>query len=309
MLNTVDSVFEQRANRRFIAASMRAPILTRAREIALARRGREAGDADALDELVSAHARLAIGAAARYRRYGLPMGDLVQEGMVGLLLAARRFDPDREARFSTYTGWWIRSSMQDYVLRNWSVVRIGTTSAQKALFFNLGRLRARIEGDREGPLTAAARERIAAELRVRIADVDTMESRLAAGDQSLNAPLADSIGERQDLLADHGPPLDDTVIDTCDSEVRARWLAAALTELTARERTIVGERRLRDDAVALKVLAHRFGISKERVRQIEQGALAKIKRSIVRQSGARTASELFDGRRSASARANRRACT
>ena len=191
MLTTVASVYEQRANRRCIAASMRAPMLTHAREIELARRWREAGDADALDELISAHARLAIGAAARYRRYGLPMGDLVQEGMVGLLLAARRFDPDREARFSTYAGWWIRSSMQDYVLRNWSVVRIGTTSAQKALFFNLGRLRARIEGDREGPLTAVGRERIAAELRGRIADVDTMEARRGAGDQSLNAPLAD----------------------------------------------------------------------------------------------------------------------
>ncbi len=139
--------------------------------------------------------------------------------------------------------------------------------------------------------------------------MDTIESRLAAGDQSLNAPLADGTGERQDLLADDGPSLDDTVIETCDSEVRARWLAAALTELTARERTIIGERRLRDEAVALKALGHQFGISKERVRQIEQVALAKIKRSIVCQSGARTASELFGGRWSALGNANRRACT
>ena len=295
MLWVVDGVQVQRANRRFISQSMRAPLLTRAREIELARRWRGAGDADALRELVLAHARVVIRSVSRYRKYGLSMGDLMQAGLVGLLLAAARFNPDREARFSTYAGWWVRSAMQDHVLRNWSVVRIGTTSAQKVLFFNLGRLRARIDGARAGRLTPEARRRIAAELNVRIADVESMESRLAANDQSLNAPLEDGDGERQDLLVDPRPSPEERVIETRDAQVRRRWLAAALAELTARERKIVGERRLRDDAVALEALGRRFGISKERVRQIEQRALAKIKQSIVRQTGALTASELFGG--------------
>ena len=134
------------ANRRFIDQTMRAPLLSRAREIDLARRFRAGGDVDALHELIAAHARLAVRAASHYRRYGLAMPDLIQEGIVGLLLAAARFNPGREARFSTYASWWVRSAMQDYVLRNWSLVRTGTTAAQKALFFNFKRLRRRIEG-------------------------------------------------------------------------------------------------------------------------------------------------------------------
>ena len=295
MLLAVDSAHVQRANRRFIKQSLRAPLLTRAREIELARRWRAARDDDALHELVSAHARLVLRAASRYRKFGLALGDLMQEGLIGLLLAAARFDPDRGARFSTYAGWWVRSVMQDYILRNWSVVRTGTTTAQKALFFNLGRLRAQIDGARAGPLTAEGRRRIAAELKVRIADVEAMESRLAANDQSLNAPLGDDGGERQDLLVDPGPSPEEIAIETRDAEIRGRWLAAALAELTARERKIVGDRRLRDDSVALAALGRRFGISKERVRQIEHRALAKIKLSIVRQSGALTASGLFGG--------------
>lgn len=165
MLLAVDSAHVQRSNRRFIRHSLRAPLLTRAREIELARRWRAVRDDDALHELVSAHARLVLRAASRYRKFGLALGDLMQEGLIGLLLAAARFDPDRGARFSTYAGWWVRSVMQDYILRNWSVVRTGTTTAQKALFFNLGRLRAQIDGARAGPLTAEGRRRIAAELK------------------------------------------------------------------------------------------------------------------------------------------------
>ena len=297
MLLAVDSAHVQRFNRRFIRHSLRAPLLTRAREIELARRWRAARDDDALHELVSAHARLVLRAASRYRKFGLALGDLMQEGLIGLLLAAARFDPDRGARFSTYAGWWVRSVMQDYILRNWSVVRTGTTTAQKALFFNLGRLRAQIDGARAGPLTAEGRRRIAAELKVRITDVEAMDSRLAANDQSLNAPLGDDGGgERQDLLVDPGPSPEEIAIETRDAEIRGRWLAAALAELTARERKIVGDRRLRDDSVTLAVLGRRFGISKERVRQIEHRALAKIKLSIARQSGALPASGLFGGR-------------
>ncbi len=283
----VESLEVQRANRRFIRVSMRAPLLSRSHEMELARRWRDEGDIDALHEMVSAYARLVIRTASVYRKYGLPLGDLVQEGLVGLMMAAARFDPGREARFSTYAVWWIRSSMQDFVLRNWSMVRTGTTSAQKSLFFNLRRLRARIESIPDGPLTAEARRRIADELRVPLRDVESMETRLAARDQSLNVPVGDLGNEEwQDLLVDPGPSPEDLVAGKRDAETRSRWLSAALGELSAREREIVGERRLSDDAPTLEQLGRRYGISKERVRQIEHRALGKIKQSIVRQSGA-----------------------
>ena len=294
MLAVAESLDGRRANRRFIKESMQSPLLTRAHEMELARRWRGSADVDALHELVLAYARLVVRTAARYRKYGLAMADLIQEGVIGLLLAAARFDPDRDVRFSTYAGWWIRSAMQDFILRNWSVVRTGTTAAQKALFFNLRRLRARVEGDPGGPLTPEAKRCIAAELNVRIADVEAMEWRLAADDQSLNATVNDGGGEEwQNLLVDPGPSPEEIVIETRDAATRARWLAVALAELPARDRNIISERRLRDDAVTLEVLGRRLGISKERVRQIECRALIKIKQSIVRQSGTRTQHDRF----------------
>ncbi|MFQ5957819.1 MAG: RNA polymerase factor sigma-32 [Alphaproteobacteria bacterium] len=290
----VESFEVRRANRRFIRESMRVPLLSRAHEMSLARRWRDDGDVEALHELVTAYVRIVIRAASYYRRYGLPMGDLIQEGIVGLMMAAARFDPDREARFSTYAGWWVRSAMQDFILRNWSIVRTGTTAAQKTLFFNLRRLRARIEGDPDGPLTSAARNLIADELEVAAGDVAMMEGRLAGGDQSLNARVSDvDDDEWQDLLVDSGPSPEELAADTRDAATRSRWLAAALAELSARERKIIAARRLRDDAVTLERLGRKFGISKERVRQIEHRALDKIKRSIIRQSGATGGRDLF----------------
>jgi RNA polymerase sigma-32 factor len=164
----IDDPQTQKANLSFIKASMKEPLLTRERELELARRWRKNGDTAALHELVRAYTRLVVSTASRFRHYGLPVGDLVQEGSVGLMQAAARFEPERDVRFSTYAVWWIRSAMQDYVLRNWSIVRTGTTAAQKSLFFNLRRLRARVEGNTAAALTDAGRQKIATELHVEL---------------------------------------------------------------------------------------------------------------------------------------------
>jgi RNA polymerase sigma-32 factor len=251
----------------------------------LARLWREQGDEAALHELVMAYMRLVISTAAKFRNYGLPMSDLVQEGAAGLMQAAARFEPEREVRFSTYAAWWIRSAMQDYILRNWSVVRTGTTAAQKALFFNLRRLRAKIGDGSGGPLDEAGRAFIASELSVNIDEVEAMEMRLAGGDQSLNATISPTgEDEWQDFLADERPTPEETVMFARDSRTRSIWLAQALAELTDREQIIIKERRLRDDARTLEELGRDLGISKERVRQIEHRALEKLKLSLLERS-------------------------
>jgi RNA polymerase sigma-32 factor len=280
----VDMPATQKANREFIRESMSTALLTREREQELARRWRDFGDEVALHELVLAYMRLVISTATRFRNYGLPMGDLVQEGAVGLMQAAARFEPDREVRFSTYAAWWIRSAMQDYILRNWSVVRTGTTAAQKALFFNLRRLRAKIE-DGGGALDDRGRALIAEELSVSLSDVEAMEIRLSASDQSLNAPIgAEGEDQWQDFLADQRPTPEESVTLARDGRTRSLWLAQALDQLSAREQTIIKERRLRDDARTLEELGHRLGISKERVRQIEHRALEKLRSSLLQRS-------------------------
>jgi RNA polymerase sigma-32 factor len=259
-------------------------LLSRDHEFELARSWREDGKEDALHELVRAYTRLVVSTASRFRNYGLPMGDLVQEGNVGLMQAAARFEPDREVRFSTYAAWWIRSAMQDYILRNWSIVRTGTTAAQKSLFFNLRRLRAKIEdASNNGALTHAGRHKIATELKVEVHEVEAMEMRLSGADQSLNAPISDS-GEDdwQDFLADQRPSPEDVVIGMRDSNTRSKWLAEALGELSPRERTIIAQRRLRDDGATLEELGRELGVSKERVRQLEHRAMLKLKESMMR---------------------------
>ena len=278
---TVDPPASFSVNREFIRESMSTALLSRDRELWLARLWREKGDEAALHELVMAYMRLVISTAAKFRNYGLPMSDLVQEGAAGLMQAAARFEPEREVRFSTYAAWWIRSAMQDYILRNWSVVRTGTTAAQKALFFNLRRLRARIDDGSGGPLDDAGRAFIAQELAVSIGDVEAMEMRLSGGDQSLNATIS-PVGEDQwqDFLADERPSPEETVMFARDSRTRSIWLAQALGELSDREQVIIKERRLRDDARTLEDLGRDLGISKERVRQIEHRALEKLKSSL-----------------------------
>ena len=281
----IDDPQTQKANLTFIKASMKEPLLTRDHELELAQRWRSAGDTAALHELVRAYTRLVVSIAARFRHYGLPVGDLVQEGNVGLMQAAARFEPDRGVRFSTYAAWWIRSAMQDYGLRNWSIVRTGTTAAQKSLFFNLRRLRARIEESSGAPLTDAGRRKIANELHVDLAEVELMDMRLGAADQSLNAPVGESSEDDwQDFLPDRRPNPEEVVTSTRDGEIRSRWLAEAMGELSSRERAIIRPRRLREEGATIEELGRELGVSKERVRQLEHRALVKLRQSIKRRT-------------------------
>ena len=255
-----DTVDAQRANRRLIRESMNAPLLTRQHELDLARRWRYDNDERALHELIQSYMRLVISTASRFKNYGLPLSDLVQEGVVGLMQAAARFEPERDVRFSTYAAWWIRSAMQDFILRNWSVVRTGTTAAQKSLFFNLRRLRAKIDDGRYASLDEAGKAYIAQELSVDVGEVEAMEMRLMGGDQSLNATITPS-GEDawQDFLADERPSPEEIVTGAHDGKQRSRWLALSLAELSERERTIIHERRLREDGRTLEELGVRLG--------------------------------------------------
>lgn len=274
----IDDPQTQKANLRYIRASMREPMLEREVEFDLARRWRGEEDEAALHELVRSYTRLVISTAARFRNYGLPMGDLVQEGNVGLLQAAAKFDPEREVRFSTYATWWIRSAIQDYILRNWSIVRTGTTAAQKTLFFNLRRLRARIADSSTGRLNDEGREEIAQELRVKRHEVESMENRLNASDQSLNATVGESSEDSwQDFLADTRPTPEIVVRERRDVEVRSQWLNKAIDELSPREQIIIRQRRLREDGATLEELGRELGVSKERVRQLEHRALGKMR--------------------------------
>lgn len=289
----IDDPQSQKANTEYIRTSMNEPLLEKERELELARRWRGQGDEKALHELVRSYTRLVVAIAARFRNYGLPMGDLIQEGNIGLMQAAERFDPGRDVRFSTYASWWIRSSIQDYVLRNWSIVRTGTTAAQKSLFFNMRRLRARIErtAGREG-LDDEGRRQIAGELNVRIQDVEDMEGRLSGGDQSLNAAVGeDGDSEWQNFLSDDRPNPEEIVQGTKDAQARSRWLNEALRELSDREQTIIRERHLGQETLTLEDLGRELGVSKERVRQIEQRAMEKIRVSMLRHVGTRD--ELF----------------
>jgi RNA polymerase sigma-32 factor len=277
----IDDPVTQRANLDYIKAAMRRPLLERSDEFALAERWRNEQDSEALHKLINSYARLVISAAARFRNYGLPIGDLIQEGNVGLMQAAARFEPGREVRFSTYATWWIRSAMQDYVLRNWSIVRTGTTAAQKSLFFNLRRMRGKIENGGES-LTDENRQWIANQLKVGVSDVKEMEIRFAGADQSLNAPLRDTSDDQlQDFMPDAAPNPEDVVIGLRDAQTRSRWLAEAIGDLTPREQQIIRQRRLEDEGVTLEYLGREFGISKERVRQLEQRALGKLRAAMM----------------------------
>lgn len=270
--------------RRFVRAAMDAPFLEREEEHALAVRWKDDRDEVALHRLASAHMRLVIALAARFRHYGLPMADLIQEGHVGLLEAAARFEPERDVRFSTYATWWIRASIQDYILRNWSIVRGGTRSALKAWFFNLRRLRARLTRGGEERIASEVHGTIARSIGVSRADVALMDSRLSAPDTSLNAPILDndagSSAERMDFLIDAAPLPDESVGETIDGERRVRWLRQALEVLNERELRILRERRLEESQATLESLGDRLGISKERVRQIENRALEKLRRAL-----------------------------
>ncbi len=270
--------------------AMKAELLDAETELRLAYAWRDQRDEAALHRLITAYMRLAISMASKFRRYGAPMNDLIQEASLGLMKAADKFDPDRGVRFSTYAVWWIKASIQDYVMRNWSMVRTGSTSSQKSLFFNLRRVQAKLERE----ATAAGevldghqlRERIAREVGVPLADVEMMEGRLSGSDYSLNATQSSEDDGREwiDLLEDDRAQAADVVEDSHDTAHLRGWLVNAMQALNARERYIVAERKLREEARTLESLGTELGLSKERVRQLEAAAFGKMRRSLEAQS-------------------------
>ena len=270
--------------------AMKAELLDAETELRLAYAWRDHRDEEALHRLVTAYMRLAISMAAKFKRYGAPMNDLIQEAGLGLMKAADKFDPDRGVRFSTYAVWWIKASIQDYVMRNWSMVRTGSTSSQKSLFFNMRRVQTRIE--REAMAAGQNLDKhqllqmIATEVGVPLHDVEMMEGRLAGSDYSLNATqsVEDEGREWIDTLEDDSEQAADLVEHARDRAQLREWLLNALSSLNERERFIVRERKLRDGPRTLESLGEELGLSKERVRQLEAAAFAKMRKSLEAQS-------------------------
>ncbi|HCL65814.1 MAG TPA: RNA polymerase factor sigma-32 [Rhizobium sp.] len=271
------------ADRHIIRFAMAQPYLERDEELDLAIRWKDRQDQDARNRIAHAHMRLVIAMATKFRGFGLPLNDLIQEGYIGLLEAAARFDPAREVRFSTYAGWWIRASMQDYILRNWSIVRGGTSSSQKALFFNLRRLRAKLAQGDNRLSDQAIHQEIASALGVSLADVQSMDARLSGNDASLQAPVMGRHGEgaeQLEMLESEELPPDEQVRGIIDGERWSHWLKCAMERLNDRETRIISARRLSEDGATLEELGAELGISKERVRQIETRAMEKLKAAL-----------------------------
>jgi len=262
---------------RYLQEIRRFPLLEAAEEAMYARRLRDSGDREAAYRLVTSHLRLAAKIALKYRRYGLPIADLISEANVGLMLAVKRFDPDRGFRLATYAAWWIKACVQEFVLRSWSLVKLGTTAAQKKLFFNLRKLKQRLGAPEDGELSPEQVNQISEHLHVRHADVIEMNSRIR-GDMALNVKLGDEEGEQwQDRLADPSPDPETLLLETGDRERQKVALLDALSALSPRERTILEGRYMAEQPRTLEDLAATFGISRERIRQIEQRALKRMK--------------------------------
>jgi len=267
---------------RFIAETRRFPILEAQEEYMLAKRWREHGDIAAAHRLVTSHLRLVVKIALGYRGYGLPISEVISEGNVGLMQAVKRFDPDRGFRLTTYAIWWIRASIQEFILRSWSLVRMGTTANQKKLFFNLRKAKRKISVLEEGDMRPDQVEEIADRLGVAARDVIEMNRRLG-GDASLNAPIRDDgdSGEWQDWLVDEAPSPERAMVESEELDLRRKALGAALGVLNARERRIFAARRLVDEPVTLEELADTLGVSRERVRQIEAKAFEKVRQRVI----------------------------
>ncbi|WP_417279986.1 RNA polymerase factor sigma-32 [Celeribacter sp.] len=266
--------------------AMKAEMLDVETEQALARAWRDHRDEAALHRLVTAYMRLAISMAAKFKRYGAPMSDLIQEAGLGLMKAAEKFDPDRGVRFSTYAVWWIKASIQDYVMRNWSLVRTGSTSAQKSLFFNMRRVQARLEREASAQGEALDHDQllqmIAMDLNVPLRDVEIMDGRLSGSDFSLNAQQSGEEEGREwiDTLADEGETTAEMVGEAHDQAQLKSWLGEAMDHLSERERFILKARKLTDEPRTLESLGQELSLSKERVRQLEAGALQKMRVSL-----------------------------
>ena len=269
-------------DRRFIAATMNLPMLERDHESELARRWLRDRDEAALHELTASHARLAVRIASGFKGSGLPLTDLIQEGNVGLMQAAERFDPERGVRFSTYATWWIRAAIQNFLLHNSSMVRATTTPQRRRLFFGVRRMRARLESGFDGYLTEDAREHISKTLNTSVEEVTAMEVYLSRSDQSLNTTVGLDDGlELQDLIAADGPSPEEITVRERDGAARAAWIKKALSSLSPRERQIISRRFLGERRITLAEIGKSFGVSKERIRQIEGRALKKLRAALV----------------------------
>jgi RNA polymerase sigma-32 factor len=266
---------------RYLQDIRKFPMLTPDEEYMLARRWTEHADSDAAHKLVTSHLRLVAKIAMGYRGYGLPVAELISEGNVGMMQAVKRFDPERGFRLATYAMWWIRASIQEYILHSWSLVKIGTTAAQKKLFFNLRKLKGQMKAIEDGDLSPERVTAIAERLDVPEQDVINMNRRLASQDHSLNAPLKiDGEGEWQDWLVDESQNQEQVFADDEELQQRRRLLTMGMEVLNDREKHILTERRLRDDPKTLEDLSQEFDISRERVRQIEVRAFEKLQKSM-----------------------------
>ena len=267
---------------RYLTEIRKFPMLPKDEEFMLAQRWKEHQDSEAAHKMVTSHLRLVAKIAMGYRGYGLPIGEVISEGNVGLMQAVKKFEPDKGFRLATYAMWWIRASIQEYILRSWSLVKMGTTAAQKKLFFNLRKAKSQIAAFQDGDLHPDQVSYIATKLGVLDSEVISMNRRLGGPDASLNAPLrADGESEWQDWLADENQVSQETVVaESQEKSMRMTLLEEAMVELTDRERHILTERRLKDDPTTLEDLATEYGVSRERVRQIEVRAFEKLQKSM-----------------------------
>jgi RNA polymerase sigma-32 factor len=272
---------------RYLEEIRQFPMLEPQQEYMLAKSWREHGDRDAAHELVTSHLRLVARIAMGYRGYGLPIGEVISEGNVGLMQAVKRFDPDKGFRLATYAMWWIRAAIQEYILRSWSLVKMGTTAAQKKLFFNLRKIKGQLKALDEGDLRPDQVKRIATQLGVTEEDVVSMNRRLA-GDSSLNAPVRNDAesGEWQDWLVDDTMDQETALAESEERENRREMLNDALKGLNARERRVFEARRLAEDPLTLEELSAEFGVSRERIRQIEVRAFEKVQKAVTKAASA-----------------------
>ncbi len=284
---TIPALGGEQSLNRYLSEIKKFPILAPEQEYMLAKRFQEHGDTDAAAQLVTSHLRLVAKIAMGYRGYGLPVSELISEGNIGLMQGVKKFEPDRGFRLATYAMWWIRASIQEFILRSWSLVKMGTTAAQKKLFFNLRRMKARLDAFEDGDLTPENVQKIATDLGVTEADVVSMNRRMAmGGDTSLNVSMReDGEGQWQDWLADDSPLQDSVVADQQEADVRHDMLLNAMSDLNDREKHILTERRLTDDPKTLEELSQVYGVSRERVRQIEVRAFEKLQRAMMRLAG------------------------
>ena len=287
--STIPAIGSDASLNRYLAEIRKFPILTPEQEYMLAKRYQEHQDPEAAAQLVTSHLRLVAKIAMGYRGYGLPVSELISEGNIGLMQGVKKFEPDRGFRLATYAMWWIRASIQEFILRSWSLVKMGTTAAQKKLFFNLRRMKNNIEAFEDGDLHPDDVKKIATDLGVSEDDVVSMNRRMAmGGDTSLNVSMRDDgEGQWQDWLADDRPLQDERVAEAQEQHVRHAMLSDALEDLSDRERHILTERRLAEDPKTLEELSQVYGVSRERVRQIEVRAFEKLQRAMMRIAGER----------------------